>query len=35
MKSIIGLFVFAFVLIGTGEVLDCVMFTNPYKTWCD
>ena len=35
MKSIVGLFLFAVVLVGTGEVLDCVMFTNPHKTWCD
>jgi hypothetical protein len=35
MKIVMGLFLFTVILIGTGEVLDCVMLVNPYKTWCD
>jgi hypothetical protein len=32
---IVGLILFAVLLIGTGEVLDCVMFVNPHEHWCD
>jgi len=35
MKYLIGIVAFTVILIATGEVLDCVMFVNPYKTWCD
>jgi len=35
MRYLIGLIIFTILLIGTGEVLDCVMFVNPHKNWCD
>jgi hypothetical protein len=35
MKLVLVLVLLSLTLVATGEVLECVMFVNPYETWCD